>query len=58
MCSLHSGVRQAAPGRCPACGMGLVPEGARFGLWRQVIGPAHLILMAVSLAFLALTMMR
>jgi Cu+-exporting ATPase len=27
ICSMHSDVRQAGPGKCPRCGMALLPEG-------------------------------
>ena len=36
ICPMHSKVRQAQPGRCPDCGMDLVPEGARFGMLRHM----------------------
>ena len=46
VCPLHADVRQPGPGRCPKCGMALVPEGARFGLLRHMASnPLHLVIM-------------
>jgi hypothetical protein len=36
LCPMHPEVRQAGGGKCPKCGMALVPEGARLGLLRHV----------------------
>lgn len=48
LCPMHSDVRQPSPGKCPKCGMDLLPEGTRFGLIRHVISsPLHLAIMAV-----------
>ena len=48
VCPMHSRVRQAKPGKCPACGMELVPEGTRFALVRHMFGsPLHIAVMAV-----------
>ena len=38
ICPMHADVRQPGPGRCPSCGMALVPEGARFGLFQHLRG--------------------
>jgi Heavy metal binding domain len=47
-CPMHSDVRQSKPGKCPRCGMALLPEGTRFGLLRHMISsPLHLAVMAV-----------
>ncbi|HWD21492.1 MAG TPA: heavy metal-binding domain-containing protein [Burkholderiales bacterium] len=35
-CPMHREVRGRAAGKCPRCGMALVPEGARFGLLRHI----------------------
>ena len=55
---MHANVRQATPGQCSKCGMDLVPEGARFGLLRHMLGkPWHLALMlAAMLALMAAAM--
>lgn len=59
LCPMHSDVRQATPGKCPKCGMNLLPEGTRFGLLRHMIGsPMHLAIMAaVMVAIMATVMM-
>jgi heavy metal-binding protein len=58
-CPMHSDVHEAAPGKCPHCGMALLPEGARFGLLRHMLGsPLHVTLMlAVMAALMAAAMM-
>ena len=58
-CPMHSDVHEAAPGKCPRCGMALVPEGARFALLRHMLGsPLHLVVMlAVMAALMAAAMM-
>jgi hypothetical protein len=38
---MHSGVRQPKPGKCPKCGMTLLPEGTPFGtLWQLAPRPS------------------
>lgn len=56
---MHKNVRQTGPGKCPECGMALLPEGARFGLVRHMLSsPMHIVLMAVvMLALMATAMM-
>ena len=58
-CPMHSKVRQANPGKCPKCGMDLLPEGTRFGMLRHMIkSPMMLVIMAaVMLAIMAMIMM-
>jgi hypothetical protein len=59
VCPMHSEVRQSSPGKCPRCGMDLLPEGTRFGLLRHMIGnPLHLVVMVVVMvALMAAAMM-
>jgi hypothetical protein len=61
-CPMHSDVRQSAPGKCPKCGMDLLPKGTRFGMLRHMIGsPFHLMVMAAVMAAVmiaAMMMMR
>lgn len=59
ICPMHSKVRQSGPGKCPTCGMNLLPEGTRFGLLRHMFGnPLHLIIMVgLMLAAMAAAMM-
>jgi hypothetical protein len=56
---MHTEVRQASPGKCPRCGMALVPEGTRFGLLRHMLdNPLHLVVMgAAMVAIMAAAMM-
>jgi hypothetical protein len=59
---MHSDVHEAATGKCPHCGMALVPEGARFALFRHMLSsPLHLAVMLAMMAALmaaAMLMMR
>jgi hypothetical protein len=59
LCPMHSDLRQATAGKCPKCGMDLLPEGTRFGLLRHMISsPLHLTVMAVLMvAVMAAIMM-
>jgi hypothetical protein len=60
-CSMHSDVREAAPGKCPRCGMALVLEGVRFALLRHMLSsPLHVAVMLTLMAVLmaAVMMMR
>ncbi len=59
VCPMHPDVRQIVPGKCPKCGMSLLPEGSRFALLRHVMSnPVHLIIMAVvMLGLMAAAMM-
>jgi hypothetical protein len=59
VCPMHKNVRQTGPGKCPECGMALIPEGARFGLLRHMLSsPMHMVVMAtVMLALMATAMM-
>jgi hypothetical protein len=59
VCPMHSDVRLAHPGKCPTCGMALLPEGTRFALLRHMFSsPLHLtIMVVVMLALMAAAMM-
>ena len=59
LCPMHPDVRQANPGKCPKCGMDLLPEGTRFGMLRHMIkSPLMVIIMvAVMVAIMAAIMM-
>ncbi len=51
ICPMHPEVRQPGTGRCPKCGMALMPEGTRFALLRHMLSrPLHLVIMAVAMA--------
>jgi hypothetical protein len=58
-CPMHADVHELSPGKCPKCGMDLLPEGTRFGLLRHMISsPLHLTVMAVAmLVIMAVAMM-
>jgi Heavy metal binding domain len=61
LCPMHSHIRRSSPGKCPKCGMDLVPEGTRFGLLRHMSSPLHIAVMAaimVALMATAMMMMR
>ena len=59
ICPMHASIREASPGKCPKCGMALVPENARFGLLRHMAGNwRHLVVMGVIMvAVMAAVMM-
>lgn len=57
-CPMHSDVRDAAPGKCPRCGMALVPQGARFALLQHMLSsPLHVVAMLVLMAVLMAAVM-
>jgi hypothetical protein len=59
LCPMHSDVRQPNPGKCPKCGMELLPEGTRFAMLRHMVkNPVMVIIMvAVMAAIMAAIMM-
>ena len=59
ICPMHSDVRQPGPGKCPHCGMALMPEGTRFGMVRHMMSsPMHrMVMAAVMVALMAAVMM-
>jgi hypothetical protein len=62
ICPMHPDVRQANPGKCPRCGMSLLPAGTRFAMLRHMMSnPTHMIIMAalmVGVMAAAMMMMR
>lgn len=61
LCPMHPDVRQTTPGKCPKCGMALLPEGARFGMLRHMIkSPLMISIMVVVMIVImaAIMMMR
>jgi hypothetical protein len=58
-CPMHPDVRQPNPGKCPKCGMDLLPDGTRFGMLRHMIKSPLMviILVAVMVAIMATIMM-
>jgi hypothetical protein len=59
LCPMHPDVRETVAGKCPKCGMDLMPEGTRFALFRHMIGRrSHLVIMAaLMVAAMAVAMM-
>lgn len=59
ICPMHSNVRQPNPGKCPTCGMALLPEGTKFGMLRHMLSsPLHLtVMILLMLAVMAALMM-
>jgi hypothetical protein len=57
-CPMHSKVRQPYAGKCPKCGMELVPEGTPFALLRHMASnPLHLTMAGIMVAIMAVAMM-
>ena len=58
VCPMHKDVRQASPGKCPKCGMALLPEGARFAMVRHMFSnPLPLLLMVAIMVVLMIAAM-
>ena len=60
-CPMHPEVHEANAGKCPKCGMALLPEGTRFALLRHMMTPLHLAIMAavmIALMVGAMMLMR
>lgn len=58
VCPMHAEVRLTAPGKCPRCGMTLLPEGTRFAFLRHMLSnPLHVIAMVVIMAGLMAAIM-
>ena len=60
-CPMHPEVREVNAGKCPKCGMALLPEGTRFALLRHMMTPLHLAIMAAMMIALmvgAMMLMR
>jgi Heavy metal binding domain len=52
-CPMHKDVRQAGPGKCPHCGMALLPVGARFAIIRHMFSnPLPLMVMGAIMIVL------
>jgi Heavy metal binding domain len=50
---MHPAVRQPHAGKCPKCGMSLLPEGTRFALLRHMANrPWHLAAMVAAMIVL------
>lgn len=51
-CPMHASVRQPAPGKCPHCGMALLPEGTRFAMLRHMAQRPWMVAAMVALMLL------
>jgi len=58
-CPMHPEIRQPNSGKCPKCGMDLLPEGTRFGMLRHMIKSPLMvtIMVTVMVAIMAAIMM-
>jgi hypothetical protein len=56
---MHREVRQPNPGKCPKCGMDLLPEGTRFGMLRHMTKSPMMILVmgVIMVAIMVMVMM-
>ncbi len=54
VCPMHASVRQSEPGKCPHCGMALLPEGTRFAMLRHMAQRPWMIVAMVVLMLLAM----
>ena len=56
---MHADVRHPGPGKCPHCGMALLPQGTRFAFVRHMLSsPLHIAVMGTAmLALMAAAMM-
>jgi hypothetical protein len=57
-CPMHKDVRQLSPGKCPTCGMALLPEGTRFAMVQHMLSnPLHLAVMGAIMVVLMIAAM-
>jgi len=59
ICPMHAEVRETQPGKCPACGMDLVPEGTRFAMLRHMAkSPMMIAVMAIVMVAIMVAAMK
>ena len=59
ICPMHAEVRETRPGKCPACGMNLVPEGTRFAMLQHMAkSPVMIAIMAVVMVAIMIAAMK
>jgi len=59
ICPMHKEIRETGPGKCPKCGMNLLPEGTRFGMLRHIAqNPMMLLVMVVVMIALMVAAMK
>lgn len=49
LCPMHAEVRQPNPGKCPKCGMDLLPEGTKFAMLRHMSKSPMMIVILAAL---------
>jgi hypothetical protein len=49
VCPMHATVRESNPGKCPKCGMALMPEGTRFALLRHMASKPWMLLLMIAI---------
>ena len=54
---MHPDVRRPEPGKCPKCGMSLVPEGARFGMLQHVTANPWMLAIMAAVMFAIMWLM-
>ncbi len=52
ICPMHASVRQPEPGKCPHCGMALLPEGTPFAMLRHMAQRPWMVAAMVALMLL------
>lgn len=58
ICPMHKDVREAAPGKCPVCGMALVREGTRFAMLQHIMSnPLPLVVLGAIMVVLIIASM-
>jgi hypothetical protein len=58
LCPMHPEVRQPNSGKCPKCGMDLLPEGTKFGMLRHMVkSPLMLSIMAAVMLAIMIAIM-
>ena len=59
ICPMHAEVRETRLGKCPACGMNLVPEGTRFAMLQHMAkSPVMIAIMAVVMVAIMIAAMK
>ena len=57
-CPMHKDLRQIGPGKCPSCGMALLPVGTHFAIIKHMMsGPMPFVMAGVMIALMAVVMM-
>jgi heavy metal-binding protein len=59
ICPMHGEVRETRPGKCPDCGMELMPEGTRFGMLRHMAkSPLMITVMVIVMIAIMMAAMK